>query len=520
MPRQGLPANGFQKQHTTAQQALADAQTLQKQGHLEAAQLRYQHALALAADDTHTGVTAMQAIWTLGDEIGKKRAEAHPKLNQRLNRVLRNQPLADAIHTIVSTGGFQLDVVPGSLKDVIALLNVQELRVPYLDVRQATVVQGLEWLLAPYHLTWHLKAPDTITVGTARRLPGISVWGYDVLDLALPLADELDEKSPQKSVENALTDFLKAIRIVINQKEEGIQPSSAVLLDARRLIVYGDPEIHQRVERFIEALREGKRDVTRIAKRRLPKDEQVTLEVLQRLTIDRWQTRAEARETHAEEKEHDRIVSNLATASLALLSEALNGKVDVESLTRLQMTWEDPHIKSIVEDEYLFVATRSAWCIRTAAQLLPTDTELTAFSQSVLSKVKRMRTLKSPREDSFAAYLGTLYALLALTDEAHPDAMRFLIQERTNANINITGLIAQGLLSPSEENDKALQGTLSSERIDDENLLLLMCLITKRRGGQLWQNFREELPDIVQQSQVSGPILVIISRLQALNTEI
>ena len=48
----------------------------------------------------------------------------------------------------------------------------------------------------------------------------------------------------------------------------------------------------------------------------------------------------------------------------------------------------------------------------------------------------------------------------------------------------------------------------------------LACLAAKRRGGQLWQNFREELPDIVRQSQVSGPILVIISRLQALNTEI
>ena len=149
---------------------------------------------------------------------------------------------------------------------------------PYLDVRHATVVQGLEWLLAPYHLTWHMKAPDTIAVGTAQRLPGISVWGYDVLDIALPLADELDEDAPQKSVENALADFLTALRIVINQKAEGIQPGSAVLLDAKRLLVYGDPEIHRKVARFLEALREGESDVTSIARRRLSEGRKSSVE--------------------------------------------------------------------------------------------------------------------------------------------------------------------------------------------------------------------------------------------------
>ena len=47
-----------------------------------------------------------------------------------------------------------------------------------------------------------------------------------------------------------------------------------------------------------------------------------------------------------------------------------------------------------------------------------------------------------------------------------------------------------------------------------------MPLAAKRHGGHLWQTFREELPDMVREGQVSGPIWVIISRLQALNTEI
>ena len=109
VPRQSLPADGFEKQHTTAQQALVDAQALQKQGHLAEARLRYQHALALAADDTYTGGTAMQAIWTLNAEIAEKRAEVYPGLNRKLDVILRNQPVVDAMQTVVNAGGFQLE---------------------------------------------------------------------------------------------------------------------------------------------------------------------------------------------------------------------------------------------------------------------------------------------------------------------------------------------------------------------------------------------------------------------------
>ena len=71
-----------------------NAQALQQSGHLEEARHRYQHALALAADDTHTEMTAMQAIWTLNAEIAKKQTTIYPGLNRKLNVILRNQPFA------------------------------------------------------------------------------------------------------------------------------------------------------------------------------------------------------------------------------------------------------------------------------------------------------------------------------------------------------------------------------------------------------------------------------------------
>ena len=514
----GFQDNQHQKRREAAKAAIADAQALQKQEQLEAARLRYQHALGLMVglfDDDDTGATALAAIRTLSDEIAKKRTQAHPALNQRLNLVLRNQGLADAIRTVVNAAGFQLDLVPGSLSDVDALLKSRAHRVTYLDLRQVTAIQGLERLIAPYHLTWQVKVPDTITVGTARRMQGTSVWGYDVLDLVMPSVNEFDEDNRQESVENALTDFLKAVKIVINQKKEGIEPGSATLLDAKRLLVYGDAEVHQKVHRFLKALQNGESDVTRLAGRRLSKDDAAALKALQKLTVNRWKAVVKAREARAAAEAHQRIKTELNTASWQLLAEALNGKVHMEALTRLQMVWQAPEIISVIEDRYLLpLVMRSAWCIRTAAQVVPTDSELAALSENVLSKVREIRTLK-PQDDSFIAYLGTLYALLALKDGDRPDARRSLIGERTNTDIDIARLIAQSLLSPSEKSDKALQAILSSYQISDGNLILLTCLAAKRRGGQLWQTFREELPYIIRQSQLNGQMIIIVNRLAA-----
>jgi len=76
-------------------------------------------------------------------------------------------------------------------------------------------------------------------------------------------------------------------------------------------------------------------------------------------------------------------------------------------------------------------------------------------------------------------------------------------------------LIAESLLKPSARNDKALQAALSTRDIYGDDLVLLTCLIAKRRGGQLWQTFREEFPYIARQNQLSGHIVVITNRIGA-----
>ena len=118
-----------------------------------------------------------------------------------------------------------------------------------------------------------------------------------------------------------------------------------------------------------------------------------------------------------------------------------------------------------------------------------------------------------------SAYLSTLYAVLARQGDADKDLAKSLLMKiDKNAHISMktARLIAEGLLKPSARNDKALQEALSTHQIYGDDLVLLTCLLAKRRGGQLWQTFREELPYIARQSRLNGHVSVIISRIEAM----
>lgn len=209
---------------------------------------------------------------------------------------------------------------------------------------------------------------------------------------------------------------------------------------------------------------------------------------------------------------------SLIVPSWRLLAGAIDGKVNKEALTTLQKAWEDPRLEAIITGGNQYIAVRSAWCIRTAAQAVPTDVNLTALSERVLSKVTKLK-LKLPKlQDNLSAYLSTLYAVLARHEEADKTlAQSLLMKMDKNVYINMktARLIAEGLLKPSARNDKALQAALSTHDIYGDDLVLLTCLVAKNRGGQLWQAFREEFPYMARQSRLNGHVAVIISRIEA-----
>ena len=505
------------KRREDAQKALAEAKELQKQGEFEAARLRYQHVLGLQADMHGSNDTLTEAILTTTEEIGKRRAQAHPRLNRKLDLVLRNQALDEAIHTVVEAGGFELHLVTGSLADVIELLNLPELRVTYLDLRYATVNQALDWLLAPYHLTWQMKDEGTITVGATRRLPAPSAWGYAVSHLVIPSEEEIDNFTSEAEHENSLKDFLNGVRIIIDQKEDsGLKPGSAVLIDAGRLLVYGEPHIHAKVKAFLEALRDGQIEIVNVAGRDLSSEKRASLKALQQLTVKRWKTRAEAREAATATHARGLVERDLRDAPWQLLAEAVRGGADLEALTMLQVAWDNPQIEGAAPQ----LVTRAAWCIGTAARAVPNDAELATLAEKAVSTVKAMKVLK-PEDNDASAYLAALYAALLLEDgDAHDsqveDTVKLLMMMMDeNSPLSTTRLIAQGWLSPSVENDISLMEAISAHRIGGDDGVLLTSLLAKRRGGQLWQTFREEMPSLVRKQPLNGHVVVFVNRLEA-----
>ena len=209
---------------------------------------------------------------------------------------------------------------------------------------------------------------------------------------------------------------------------------------------------------------------------------------------------------------------SLIVPSWRLLAGAIDGQVDKEALTTLQKAWEDPLLEAIITGGNQYIAVRSAWCIHMAAQAVPTDAELTALSERVLSKVTKIK-LPKLQDNSVSAYLSTLYAVLARQGDADKDLAKSLLMKmdkNTHINMRTARLIAEGLLKPSARNDKVLQEVLSTHQIYGDDLVLLTCLLAKSRGGQLWQTFREEFPNIARQSRLNGHVSVIISRIEAM----
>lgn len=209
--------------------------------------------------------------------------------------------------------------------------------------------------------------------------------------------------------------------------------------------------------------------------------------------------------------------ASLIVPSWKLLAGAIDGKVDKEALTTLQKAWEDPTLETVITGGNQYIAMRSAWCIRTTAQAVPTNAELTALAKRVRSKISKIKLLK-PRGNSLPAYLSTLYAVLAQQGDAHKDLVKSLLMRMdkdAHINLNTARLIAEGLLKPSARNDKALQAALSTHDIYGDDLVLLTCLLAKRHGGQLWQTFRQEFPYIARRNRLNGHIVVTISRIEA-----
>jgi len=425
--------------------------------------------------------------------------------------VLRDISIEEALANVGKASGLKIELATGSLADAAALAGGLEPRVTWLDLRGATVLQALEWILTPAHLEYLVEPPDRITVSTSRRL-GESAWVYDVADLALPLDRPEKQEEQATQLKKELESFLTSIRGELGEgaKVDWYAPGF--------LLVFGDEKIHEQAAGIFAMLRSPRIYNT-----------SMTLVELHTATLKRWTGRAELREQRLTIGRQIPALQAMAAFSLPLYSAALQGKVDDEALIELRIAWHnDATARDILQGQNAWIATRSAWAIANAAGRMPDNEEQTQLSRDALSSLDGQfeSLLKAAKENPSDARsrLGLLYAALSARyipkdrissmQALEQEARALLIAgEEQDAYLTVLRHIAAAAFTGSVEADKALFDDIAERKIAGDDALLLAVVAARERGGELLAAFHRALPDLTKGQPLDGSTVVLINHL-------
>ncbi len=453
------------------------------------------------------GSVAQQAIDKL-DELHaqevKDAAGKLPALVTKLDLVIRNQSLAEAIASVAKAAKIEIKLTDGSVADAAELAGGSEPRVSYLDLRHATVAQALDWILQPARLTW--SASDKgIVAASSRRQSGNSGWIYDVSAIALPPDTELAGLDYEKGVAAASQSsdqFLAAIRGELKADEHTV-----VWFAPGELLVLGTPETHAAAAKAIATLREGKdRPAGALAA--------IAATTRQRFA-DQKEKLAKGR---ASQELYDTALA-LDHFSWQLLAAAAAGKIDLEALTELQIAWQSPQAKELLATPGRWLALRSLWSISSASRSLPQEQELAALAGEArtlaLPAVAEALAAADKDRKDIAALTAVLYASLAEPQNAElleKGAPIIAAKGDEGEALNMRVLARVLLGRKGAEDDAALTALTKAEPTSADQVALL-ALACHRTGGEAWEQFRVASRDLLGKHPLPGELVVLINRL-------
>ena len=241
-----------------AKAALKAGMDLQKDGKpaeareqlLRASLLDYA-AMNVQASSGDVAAEAVAALQELRDKQVAEWTKAMPALDKKLDLVLRDRSMAEALADVAKAAGLDVELLEGSAADAEALTG-RSPQITYLDLRRATAAQALDWILQPVKMNWTV-AGEKIVAGTDRRRDGASAWVYDVATIALPTDKDLGElKDYQKTLEAAkkeARDFLAAVRTALSADGNAV-----VWYGPGQLLVLGDAKLQQQAAKLLADL--------------------------------------------------------------------------------------------------------------------------------------------------------------------------------------------------------------------------------------------------------------------------
>jgi Ca-activated chloride channel family protein len=126
------------------------------------------------ADNTQAEAAELAA--TADRHLREAAMAAQPALRKRLDIVVRNASLSEAVEQLAAAAGVRATIVPGALSDA-AMLVGRAPRVAWLDLRRASAAQAMSWLVQPAGLEWTVEG-GAIVVRSPRGAAPADAWSY------------------------------------------------------------------------------------------------------------------------------------------------------------------------------------------------------------------------------------------------------------------------------------------------------------------------------------------------------
>ncbi len=505
----------FPSLQKAAEEAVKRAKALQEKDNLAAARAEWLRAYMIDAAMANVGYfegeIAAQAEGEL-ENMHQQQVEAWaktlPGLNKKLDLIVRNRSIEEALAAIAAAAGAKIDVQPGSLADAAALTGDDEVRVDYLDLRGATVTQALDWTLRPARMNWSV-AGNRIVAGVERRGEGSAPWVYDVSLLAVPSAKELNDlKDYQKAVtasREAAEQFVKAVREAVKADEP-----SVFWFAPGQLVVFGNAPTHATAARLFKSLADPKAKLEGAAA------------ALHATTVKRAETRKESAEKIAAARRRLDAAAAHDYFAWQLLAAAADGNLDLEALTQLQIAWSSAATQELLKGAAAPVVARSLWAVTAAARCLPDATELQALAGQAAKlsapAVEASLAELEKKPQDVGSFAVALYGALASGDATLRGTALQRLSAATAENSPLAAwqpIVAALLNGAKPAEQTSLADLVASDEVAGDDMVALTALACRRAGGEAWSALRRESRHLIGDQPLSGSVVVFVNRLSA-----
>ena len=482
----------------------------------ERIRLQYLYFLTLSTvgKDFNLGVTSgklLLNIDSLNASLTRQWSQDLPVLDKKLDLIIRNKPVAQALADLALAAGMKIELLPGSEQDSCRLLGTTGCQVVWLDLRGVDVAQALDRMTRELRLEWRAEK-DHVVVGSQRLFADVCAWIYDVSPLVHPseiFAPGLNEKDRWEAFKRGKDEFLISVKVGLALKENAVQWYAP-----GQLLIFADQKTHAAAGVLISQLADPNT--------LLPPE----LEPLHKLTTKRYAENKGKIEEHLRVRQRDHVMKSFGAFSWKLLAAAADARLDLEALTELQAAWNSPEAISVVNGSQSLLALRSAFVVTQSARALKNNQELVELAEKSSSMVREAGAKfieeltstnlhSSPSLDESAA-LKLIYAALLSGDVQMRERARavFEINKKRGSASSFSPILGELLLG-NPANSEIIRTVFerNSQEIRGEDHVVLMALACQRAGHEAWELWRENARDILGGQHLPGSVVVLVNNL-------